>query len=234
MRGETKAMRLEKYLVNCGIASRKAIKKLIANGEIEINGKVEVNDATDVYDGDIITYKGEEVKDKVLKYYVLNKPAGYITAMSNPVNSRPIVADVLPKEINWTGIAPVGRLDCDTEGLLIFTNDGDLNYELTYPDKIVDKEYYVELDRVITDEDIKRLENDILIDGYKCKPAKAERVHDKAILLTIIEGRYHQVKKMLKAVGNRVIYLKRVRFSKLNLGELQIGELIEVKKEDII
>ncbi|MGL4533497.1 MAG: pseudouridine synthase [Fusobacteriaceae bacterium] len=227
-------MRLEKYLVNCGIASRKAIKKLIANGEIEINGKVEVNDATDVYEEDVITYKGELVKDKVLRYYLLNKPAGYITAMSNPVNSRPIVLDVLPQSIDWTGVAPVGRLDCDTEGLLIFTNDGDLNYELTYPEKIVDKEYYVELDREISDEAIKKLENDIEIDGYKCKPAKAERVNEKAILLTIVEGRYHQVKKMIKAVGNRVTYLKRVRFSKLHLGNLNIGELIEIKKEDII
>ncbi|MGL5050221.1 MAG: pseudouridine synthase [Fusobacteriaceae bacterium] len=227
-------MRLEKYLVNCGIASRKSIKKLIANGEIEINGKVEVNDATDVYEEDIITYKGELVKEKVLRYYLLNKPAGYITAMSNPINNRPIVLDVLPQSIDWTGVAPVGRLDCDTEGLLIFTNDGDLNYELTYPEKIVDKEYYVELDREISDEAIKKLENDIEIDGYKCKPAKAERVNEKAILLTIVEGRYHQVKKMIKAVGNRVIYLKRVRFSKLHLGDLSIGELIEVKKEDII
>lgn len=227
-------MRLEKYLVNCGIASRKTIKKLIANGEIKINGKIEVNDATDVYEGDIIHYNGEIVKEKVLKYYLLNKPKGYITAMSNPVNARPIVADILPKEINWTGIAPVGRLDCDTEGVLIFTNDGDLNYELTYPEKIVDKEYYVELDREISDIAIKKLETDIEIDGYKCKPAKAQKVHEKAILLTIVEGRYHQVKKMLKAVGNRVVYLKRVRFSKLHLGDLPLGELKEVKKEDII
>ncbi|MGL6064160.1 MAG: pseudouridine synthase [Fusobacteriaceae bacterium] len=228
-------MRLEKYLIKCGVDSGKKIKKLIKNGEILVNDTVEIDIGRQIDENnDKITYLNETLKEKKLKYYVMYKPAGYLTAMSNPVNDKPTVADILPKWLDKRGIAPVGRLDKDTEGVLIFTNDGNLNYELTYPDKLIDKEYYAELDRVISDSDIYKLENEIVIDDYKCKPSKAKKITDNSITLIIVEGRYHQVKKMLKAVNNRVNYLRRIRFAKVTLENMRLGEFREIKKEDII
>ncbi|MGL4687151.1 MAG: pseudouridine synthase [Fusobacteriaceae bacterium] len=228
-------MRLEKYLIKCGVDSGKKIKKLIKNGEIFVNDTVEIDIGRQIDENnDKITYLNEILKEKKLKYYVMYKPAGYLTAMSNPVNDKPTVADILPKWLDKRGIAPVGRLDKDTEGVLIFTNDGNLNYELTYPDKLIDKEYYAELDRVISDSDIYKLENEIVIDDYKCKPSKATKITDNSITLIIVEGRYHQVKKMLKAVNNRVNYLRRIRFAKVTLENMRLGEFKEIKKEDII
>ncbi len=228
-------MRLEKYLIQCGIESGKKIKKLIRNGEIFVNDIVELDIGKQINEKeDKITYLNEILKEKTLRYYVMYKPAGYLTAMSNPVNDKPTVADILPNWIDKRGLAPVGRLDKDTEGVLIFTNDGNLNYELTYPEKSIDKEYYAELDRIISDTDIYNLENEIIIDGYKCKPSKAEKITDNSIVLTIVEGRYHQVKKMLKAVNNRVNYLKRIRFAKVTLDGMTLGEIKEIKRETIL
>ena len=228
-------MRLEKYLISCGIASGKVIKKIIKNSEIIVNGLIENDPGRSIdLEIDIIQYKEKELVEKELKYYVLNKPAGYITAMSNPVNNRPIISDVLSKDIDWSGISPVGRLDKDTEGVLIFTNDGALNHELTYPEKNIDKEYYVELSKEISDEDLAKLETGVEIDNYISKPGKVKKITDKVIHLTIIEGRYHQVKKMLRAIGNRVVFLRRIRFAKIELGDLKLGEIREVHRNDIV
>ena len=228
-------MRLEKYLISCGIASGKVIKKIIKNSEIIVNGLIENDPGRSIdLEIDIIQYKEKELVKKELKYYVLNKPAGYITAMSNPVNNRPIISDILSKDIDWSGISPVGRLDKDTEGVLIFTNDGALNHELTYPEKNIDKEYYVELSKEISDEDLAKLETGVEIDNYISKPGKVKKITDKVIHLTIIEGRYHQVKKMLRAIGNRVVFLRRIRFAKIELGDLKLGEIREVHRNDIV
>ncbi|MBP6063603.1 MAG: rRNA pseudouridine synthase [Fusobacteriaceae bacterium] len=228
-------MRLEKFLVICGIATGKVIKKIIKDGEITVNGIVQCDCSTQVEPSeDIIFYLGKEIKPKTLRYYLLNKPAGYLTAVSNPINSKPIVMDLIPESINKQGLAPIGRLDKDTEGVLILTNDGNLNYLMTYPDKVIDKEYYVELDRDISFEDVKILECGIIIDDYLCKPAKVEILTNKSINLTITEGKYHQVKKMMKSIKNKVIYLKRVRMGKLTLQDLKIGEIKEITLDQII
>lgn len=142
--------------------------------------------------------------------------------------------DLIPESINKQGLAPIGRLDKDTEGVLILTNDGNLNYLMTYPDKVIDKEYYVELDRDISFEDVKILECGVTIDDYLCKPAKVEILTNKSINLTITEGKYHQVKKMMKSIKNKVVYLKRVRMGKLTLQDLKIGEIKEITLDQII
>lgn len=228
-------MRLEKFLVICGIATGKVIKKIIKDGEITVNGIVQCNCSIQVEPSeDIIFYLGKEIKPKTLRYYLLNKPAGYLTAVSNPINSKPIVMDLIPESINKQGLAPIGRLDKDTEGVLILTNDGNLNYLMTYPDKVIDKEYYVELDRDISFEDVKILECGVIIDDYLCKPAKVEILTNKSINLTITEGKYHQVKKMMKSIKNKVIYLKRVRMGKLTLQDLKIGKIKEITLDQII
>ena len=125
-------------------------------------------------------------------------------------------------------------MDKDTEGLLILTNDGDLSKRIASPDNNCSKVYYVELDREITDENIINLQNNIKIDNYICKAAKVEKITSKSINLTITEGKYHQVKKMIKAMDNKVNYLKRIKVSKLELGDLKFGEIKEIKIEDII
>ncbi|WP_432204881.1 pseudouridine synthase [Cetobacterium somerae] len=226
-------MRLEKYLVQCGVASRKKIKAAIAEGRVTVNGKIEVNDATDVeWDEDIITFDGFVPEKKQLKYYIMYKIAGYITAMED--ENKKTVADLLPENINRSSVFPVGRLDKDTEGLLLFTSDGDLSHAMAHPDRNMEKTYYVELDKDISLEDISALENGVVLDtNYTALPGKVEYLSSKSIHLTITEGKYHQVKKMLKAVKNKVVYLKRVKFGNLTLDGMIPGEVKEIKREDI-
>ncbi|MBC2856049.1 MAG: pseudouridine synthase [Cetobacterium sp.] len=227
-------MRLEKYLVECGVGSRKVIKKEILDGKVKVNGEIILDERIDVYpETDIITFEDKELKYKEMKYYVLYKIAGYITAMKD--ERKKTVVDLLPEWMDTRSIFPIGRLDRDTEGVLLFTNDGALNYSMTHPDEKFEKVYYVELNREISEESIKRLEDGIIIDDrYQCLPAKVEYLNPKAIHLTITEGKYHQVKKMLKAVGNRVDYLKRVKFGNIELGDMEPGEIRELKLEEII
>ena len=227
-------MRLEKYLVQCGVASRKKIKAAIAQGRVTVNGNIEVNDATDVEWGeDIITFDGLIPEKKQLKYYIMYKVSGYITAMED--ENKKTVAELLPEYIDKNSVFPVGRLDRDTEGVLLFTSDGDLSHAMAHPDRNMEKTYYVELDKEISQEDIIALEQGVVLDtDYTALPSRVEYLSPKSIHLTITEGKYHQVKKMLKAVKNKVIYLKRVKFGNLNLDGMIPGEVKEIKREDII
>ncbi|MGL4641852.1 MAG: pseudouridine synthase [Cetobacterium sp.] len=226
-------LRLEKYLVECGVASRRKIKKAVAEGRVTVNGLVEVNDATEVEWGiDTITFDGVIPKKKELKYYIMYKVAGYITAMEDM--NKKTVAELLPDFVDKRSVSPVGRLDKDTEGLLLFTSDGDLSYTMAHPDKKMEKTYYVELDREISEEDILALETGVKLDtDYTSLPSKVEYLTSKSIHLTITEGKYHQVKKMLKAVKNKVIYLKRVQFGNLTLDGMNPGDVKEIFREDI-
>ncbi len=226
-------LRLEKYLVECGVASRRKIKKAILEGRVTLNGNVEYNDGTEVEWGiDSITFDGITPMRKELKYYILYKVAGYITAMAD--EHRKTVVELLPAYINRSSVFPVGRLDKDTEGLLLFTSDGDLSYTMSHPDKEMEKTYYVELAREISCDDILALESGVVLDtGYAALPGKVEYISPKSINLTITEGKYHQVKKMLKAVQNRVTYLKRIQFGNLTLGDMHPGEVREILREDI-
>lgn len=226
-------MRLEKYLVECGVASRRKIKKAVREGRATINGVIEYNDGADVYEGDIITFDGVVPEKKVLKYYIMNKLKGYVTAMSD--ENKKTVVELLPDFVDRKCVFPVGRLDRDTEGLLLFTSDGDLSHTIAHPDNELEKTYYVELIRDISEEDIKALETGVTLNtGYQALPGKVEYINARAINLTITEGKYHQVKKMLRAVYNKVVYLKRIRFCNLTLDGIEPGEVKEIKREDII
>lgn len=163
----------------------------------------------------------------------MNKPEGYITALKDDFCET--VMDILPAWVIKKDLVPVGRLDKDTEGLLLFTNNGKVNHNLLSPKKHVDKTYYVRLEKDINDDEIKKLEEGVVIlDDYFTKEAKVEKIATNEIYLTISEGKYHQVKEMLKAVENKVVYLKRTKFGKLSLGELEKGEVKEIELEDII
>ncbi|MBR8702181.1 Ribosomal small subunit pseudouridine synthase A [Fusobacterium sp. DD29] len=226
-------MRLDKFLVECGIGSRKEVKKLISDKQITVNGNVIVSPKENIDEiNDEIKYAGEKLEYKEFRYYILNKKAGYITAVDDPRDRT--VMELLPDWVIRKDLAPVGRLDKDTEGLLLLTNDGQLNHKLLSPKSHVEKKYYAELEKEISEEDIKKLEAGVDIGGYITMPAKAEKIDEKKIFLTIKEGKFHQVKKMLEAVGNKVIYLKRVSFGKLELKSLMLGEVKEIKIYDIV
>lgn len=226
-------MRLDKFLVECGIGSRTEVKKIMSNGQVRVNGAIIKSPKEQIDElNDKITCKNEELEYKEFRYYVMHKPSGYITAIDD--YREKTVMDILPEWVIRKDLFPVGRLDKDTEGLLLFTNNGRLSHELLSPKKHVDKIYEVHLRESISDEDIVQLEKGVtILDGYFTKEAKVNKIEDKVIYLTITEGKYHQVKEMLKAVGNEVVYLKRLSFGKLELGNLQKGEVIEISLENI-
>lgn len=226
--------RLEKYLVECGVGSRREIKMYIREGRVKVNKDLILDERIHIKEEfDLVTFDNKKLEKKILKYYMFNKIAGYITAMKDDYGNK-IVKDLFPKNLNSKGIFPIGRLDKDTEGLLILTNDGDLSNFIASPENNCEKTYYIDLDREISDIDIFKLENNIVIDNYTCKKSKVKKLTKKSIELTITEGKFHQVKKMIKKINNKVIYLKRIRFCKLELKNLSPGKIKEIKKEDII
>lgn len=226
-------MRLDKFLVDCGIGSRKEVKDIISNREIKVNNiivtspKENINELTDE-----ISFQDRILVYKKYRYYIMNKKSGYITATED--FREKTVMDLLPDWVIRKDLAPVGRLDKDTEGLLLFTNDGKLNHRLLAPKSHVDKKYYAEIEKQLSAEDIEKIEQGLSIGAYITLPSKVEIIDEKKIYLTIREGKFHQVKKMLEAVDNKVLYLKRVSFGKLELKDLALGEVVEVNLEDII
>ena len=226
-------MRLDKYLVECGIGSRKEVKKIIDGKLVSVNDKIISSPKENINEEkDIVKYRDEIIKYKKFRYYILNKKSGYITAVDDPRDKT--VMDLLPEWVIRKDLAPVGRLDKDTEGLLLLTNDGQLNHRLLSPKSHVDKTYYAELEKNISEDDLEKLRNGVDIGGYMTMPALAEKIEDKKIHLTIKEGKFHQVKKMLEAVENKVVYLKRISFGNLKLNDMELGEVREVNLEDII
>lgn len=227
-------MRLDKFLTECGLGSRSEIKNVLSKGKVKLNGRIEKSPKIQIdLQKDEVLFENEKLEYKEFRYYIMHKPEGYITALRDDFCET--VMDILPNWVIKKDLVPVGRLDKDTEGLLLFTNNGKLNHDLLSPKKHVDKTYYVQLEKDINDDEIKKLEEGVVIlDDYFTKEAKVEKISSHEIYLTISEGKYHQVKEMLKAVENKVIYLKRTKFGKLSLGELEKGEVKEIELEDII
>ena len=225
-------IRLDKYLADMGVGTRTEVKRAISKGRVSVDGacvkkpetKIDTEETTVVFDGQIVEYTKKE-------YYMLHKPAGVISATEDAREKTVIDLIVSRKRKD---LFPVGRLDKDTEGLLLFTNDGKLGHSLLSPKKHVDKTYYAKLEKEIGEEEIRKLEEGVDIGGYITQPAKAKIVGEKEIELTIREGKFHQVKKMLEAVNNKVIYLKRLTFGKLELKDMELGEVREINLEDII
>lgn len=209
-------MRLDKLLCELGIGSRSQVKEYLKKNLILVDGRAGGNPEDKVDEKQvIISYKGKEYRYEAFVYYLLNKPQGYITATEDRIHKT--VMELLPKNME-KDVVPVGRLDKDTEGVLLFTNDGELGHRLLAPKRHVDKVYEVTCEKEITLEMRKALETGIDLgeDGIT-KPAKTEEISEKVIRLTIHEGKYHQVKRMLEAVGNKVIFLKRLEFGPFNL-----------------
>lgn len=212
-------MRLDKFLVSMEIGSRSQVKDFVKKGLITVNGQLckssdlRINENTD-----IIEYKGLRLQYCKYVYYMLHKPQGVVTATQD--NHDKTVMDLLDVSVRKKDLFPVGRLDKDTEGLLLITNDGELAHMLLSPRKHVDKTYLVHLAEAIDEESLRNLETGVDIGEEKpTLPATVKKISDKAIELTIHEGKYHQVKRMLKAVHNEVIYLKRLSFGSLILDD---------------
>lgn len=233
-----KKERLDKILSNLGYGSRKDVKSLVKSGSIEINGKV-VSDSSIKIDpySSVINIEGKTVEYREFIYLMMNKPEGIISSTDDFRDKT--VIDLISEEYKAFNPFPVGRLDKDTEGLMVLTNDGQLSHRVLSPKKHVEKVYYAEVEGVVTEED-KLLFNEgvILDDGYKTLPAKLEiMVSDNIskIYLTIKEGKFHQVKRMFLAVGKKVVYLKRMAIGGLRLDEsLGLGAYRELTKEEIL
>ncbi len=230
-------LRLDKFLCDAGIGSRSQVKVFLKQGLIKVNGEIIKRPEFKVEEEqDSVTFQGKEIKYRKYVYYMLNKPKGVVSATRDNLNRT--VTDLI-KDSGHQNLFPVGRLDKDTEGLLIMTNDGDLAHRRLSPKKHVDKVYYVELDKMLTEEGRRMLETGIDIGEEKpTLPANAQRITDTSLYLTIREGKYHQVKRMLKAVGCEVTYLKRIAMGAISLDKnLPCGcyrELTEEERKKIL
>lgn len=221
------AERLQKVMANAGVASRRASEKLILAGKVMVNGQIVTELGTKVTGADVILVNGQAIDQEKKAYYLFYKPRGVISAVSDD-KGRKVVTDYF-EEIPER-LYPVGRLDYDTSGLLLMTNDGQLANSLMHPRFKVDKVYVAKVKGLVQTEDLKRLRQGLVVDGKKTAKAKAKLLkQDKAkeislVQLTIHEGRYHQVKKMFEALGYRVSKLKRERYAFLDLSGLTSGD----------
>ena len=226
-------MRLDKMLAHLGYGSRKEVKDFIRKGYVMVNGETIRNDDFKVdEEKDEIIFLDQELHYEKMLYFILNKPDGYVSATYD--SRDPIVLDLIEGHEN-RGLFPVGRLDKDTTGLLLISNDGKLAHKLLSPTKHVDKVYELTFDGIFKNAYYKYfLEGIVLDDGYKCMPATFELLDSNKGRITIKEGKYHQVKRMMQALGMEVTTLKRIEFGPLALpDDLKTGEYRELTKEEL-
>lgn len=230
-------MRLDKFLADCGIGTRSEIKKIIKDGYVSVSGLGKVKPETKVNEHtDKIFVNGEQIIYKKYIYLMLNKPSGYVSAVWDARHNY--VLELVPEQFLHYEPFPVGRLDIDTEGLLILTNDGDLSHKLLSPKFHIPKTYFAKISGSVTLEDcIKFKEGIKLDDGYITKPSELKIIKSgdvSEIQITITEGKFHQIKRMFEAVDKKVIYLKRISMNKLNLDStLDLGNVRELSEDEL-
>ncbi len=220
------AERLQVFISHSGVCSRRKAMDLILSGVVAVNGKTVLEPSFPIRsDRDQVFVNGERVQTKCYEYVMLHKPAGFVTTRADPF-AKKIVTDLLPPELRH--LNPVGRLDKDTEGLLLLTNDGDLLYELTHPKFDIGKRYEVTVEGLLAQQDVKTLCNGIELDGKKTSPAELSRRVARGgktcFELVIHEGRKRQIRRMCEALGYGVVYLKRIQQGPLKLGSLLKGK----------
>ena len=227
--------RLQKFMAESGVASRRKSEELILSGVVSVNGEIVTDMGVKIdEDRDVVCVNGEPIKrESRALYYIVNKPVGYVSTVSDQFG-RPNVCELVKAEAR---LYPVGRLDYDSEGLLILTNDGDLTFKLTHPKHEVAKAYSARLEGEIGDEEIKRFESGIDIGGYVTQPAKMEikKIQNgyTVALITIREGKNRQIRKMCDALGHKVVSLKRTAIGELKLEDLKTGECRELTHEEV-
>ncbi|WP_042223132.1 pseudouridine synthase [Oceanobacillus manasiensis] len=219
-------MRVDKLLANSGYGSRKEVKSLLKSKQVTLNGVTVKDGSTHLNpDTDNLEVNNKKVNYEKYIYLMMNKPPGYLSATKDARDKT--IIDLLNEEAKVYQPFPVGRLDKDTEGLLLLTNDGQLAHDLTSPKKNVKKKYAATIDGEVLDEHVEQFRAGIVLkDGYQAKPAELEIIHaDKTseIIVTITEGKFHQVKRMFEAIDQKVLYLKR-----LKMGELELDKSLEL------
>lgn len=225
--------RLQKFLSNAGIASRRRAETLIEKGLVRVNGAVaKIGDKVDP-EKDEVTYNGQTIHPETEFFYIaLNKPKGYISSRFDP-EKRKSVYSFLPKELQ-SKVWSVGRLDVYTEGLILFTNDGELTQQLAHPSFEHDKEYEVLLNRDITESDLSKIRKGVEIGESDMTSEAKARLKDGKIFLTIHEGKKRQIRRMFEKLGYKVANLKRIRINKLHLEGIPLGKYKFVQREEII
>lgn len=227
--------RLQKYLSSCGIASRRKSEELILAGKVKVNGKVVTELGIKVSEKDEVEVENMEVYRKEKEYYLLYKPEKTICSVSDE-KGRTTVVDLIETDEK---IFPVGRLDYDTTGLLLLTNDGELTNKLTHPKGFVEKTYIAKVSGIVTGKEIHELEEGIELEGVKTKKARAklkkiDKKNNKTYVeLTITEGRNHQVKNMFAALGHKVLKLKRISYAFFDLEGMKIGEYRRLTAKEV-
>ena len=232
-------MRLDKYLVACAVGSRTEVKNFLKAGRVMVNGKKEKSAKLQINeDTDEICFDGQKLEYEEFVYYMMNKPQGVISATEDPKHKT--VLDLLDDLARSKEVFPVGRLDIDTHGLLLLTNDGKLAHALLSPKRHVDKTYLAQINGVMTDEDIETFAQGIPLKDFTCQPAKLELVsvdtekNQSLVRVTIAEGKFHQVKRMVGYCGKEVVDLQRLTMGTLTLDEdLKRGEWRRLTKEEL-
>jgi len=231
-------MRLQKYISNCGWTSRRRAALLIQAGRVQVNGKVLTSLGTTIdLKHDKILVNGEEISPPPRRTILFSKPAGIITS-THDTHDRLTVMDLLPRSLQVMGVVPAGRLDQDTEGLLVLTNDGDLAHRITHPSFETEKEYDVLVVGAPSRGSIQRLEGGIQIAGEMTSPARIKTIAAEGnrtrLSVVLREGKKRQVRRMFESIGNEVIHLRRVRIGGLHLGDLPSGEWRDLSPEEIL
>ena len=226
-------MRLQKFFSDCGVLSRRAAEAEIAAGKVKVNGAVaQIGDSIDP-EVDIVEYKGKRIRPRVSEkrhYIMLNKPRGYVTTMQDE-KGRPTVANLTAGV--GTRVYPVGRLDMDSEGLLLLTDDGEFANQLTHPRHEIPKIYHVTLSKVLTKEEIATLRAPMELDGYRLQPVTVKKLAPDTIQMNLFEGRNRQIRRMCEAAGLKVIRLQRIAIGDLGLGDLPLGRWRELTADEV-
>jgi len=222
-------VRLAKFLAHGGVASRRKAEEIIAKGLVTVGGEVVTDPARDVGAGDDVRVNGEPVAAEAREVWAVNKPVGVVSTAREPGSRRPVV-DLVETEAR---LYPVGRLDADSSGLLLLTNDGELANRLTHPRYEVPKTYVAQLRKPIGEREIERLRRGVELEDGPTAPAQVKRRGDREVEIVLREGRNRQVRRMLEAVGNEVAALQRVGFGPLRLGRLKEGSSRRLSQDEI-
>lgn len=217
-------MRLDKYLVDLGISGRKEIRQMIRSGRVHVNEEcVKAADSKVNPDEDEVRLDGELLEYRKFRYFAMDKPTGVVTASED--RQQQTVLDLLPPELRHLGLFPVGRLDKDTSGLLLLTNDGQFAHKVISPKAEIEKKYYAVTDGIPDFKDVTAFQNGLILrDGLKCLPATLEVSGKNSCFVTVKEGKYHQVRRMLAAVGKPVLQLRRISVGGLLLENLDLSD----------
>jgi 23S rRNA pseudouridine2605 synthase len=222
-------MRLAKYLAHCGVASRRRAEGLIAAGRVAVGGRTVTDPARDVDEASRVTFDGEPVRPEPREVWVVNKPAGVVSSARGQ-GGAPTVVELVDSDRR---LYPVGRLDADSTGLILLTNDGELANRLTHPRYGVPRTYRARLRRTPDEEELRRLRRGVRLDDGPTAPAGVRRVSPRVVEITIREGRNRQIRRMASAVGNEVVDLSRVRFGPLRLGALHEGAVRRLSRAEV-